>query len=82
MALSVRELVQTCSYSCKSTALDNRATGKKGQEVALELGTYALVWSFSHSSQRSRSRSFVPMLVAAEPATTTPHTVPALRRGS
>ena len=29
VSLSVRELVQTCYDSCKSTALENRATGEK-----------------------------------------------------
>ena len=38
--MSVRELVQTCSDSCKSTALENRVTGEKGPESELELGTY------------------------------------------
>ena len=49
----------TCSDSCKSTALENRVTGEKGPETELELGTYALSWSFSHSSHRPRSRSFI-----------------------
>ena len=48
-----------------------RATGEKGPATELELGTYAL-----------RSRIPCNMLGAAEPATTTPHAVPASRRGS
>ena len=58
--LSVHELVQTCSDSCKSTALENRVTGEKGPETELELGTYALAQSFSHSSHRPRPTSFIP----------------------
>ena len=37
-----------------------KATGEKGPATALELGTYALSQSFSHTSHRDRSRSFVP----------------------
>ena len=32
----------------------------KGPETGLELGTYALSWIFSHASDQSRLRSFVP----------------------
>ena len=55
-SLSVRELVQTCSDSCESPQQD-RATGEKGTATELELGTYALSQSFSHTSYRSRLRS-------------------------
>ena len=41
-SLSVREPVQTCSDSCKSTALKDRATGEKGPEAEFELSH----WSF------------------------------------
>ena len=33
---------------------------EKGPETELKLGTYALSQNFSHSSHRSRSRSFIP----------------------
>ena len=35
---------------------------EKGPETELELGTYALLRSFSHTSHRFQSRSFVPNL--------------------
>ena len=41
----------TGSDSCESTALKDRATGERGPATELELGTYALSWSFSHASQ-------------------------------
>ena len=37
-----------------------KATGEKGPATALELETYALTRSFSHTSHGDRSISFVP----------------------
>ena len=42
------------------TALKEKATGGKGPAPALELGTYALLRSFSHASHGDRPRSLVP----------------------
>ena len=48
LSLSVRELVQACSDSCKSTAQKDRETGKKGPATKLKLRKYTLSRSFSH----------------------------------
>ena len=45
----------------ESTAPKNKVTGEKRPATALELGTYALLWSFSHASHGDRSRSPVPL---------------------
>ena len=41
------------------TAQKEKVTGENGPVTALELGTYALMQSFSHASYGDRSRSFV-----------------------
>ena len=42
------------------TAQKEKATGGKGPATALELGTYALMRSFSHASHGDWLRAFVP----------------------
>ena len=36
-----------------------KVTGEKGPVTELKLGTYALMWSFSHASHRDRWRSLI-----------------------
>ena len=55
-SVSVRELVQTCSIIyMELTAQKEKVTREKGPAMAIELGTYALTQSFSHTSHGDRS---------------------------